>query len=143
MQTATTSEGLPLWPLRFMATCLVVVIAGYLLLALDGQADIRPGTLTTLLMLLPAAVVLPGLWRGHYKTMVWAALLTLFYLLVSSTDAWTEPDDRGWHLLIAAASTLGFLAAWWHSIRRRRHLKTRARRGLTDTQSPSNAEDSR
>ena len=139
----TTSEGLPLWPLRLMAASLVAVIAGYGFLAIGGEAEIRPGLLTTAVMLLPAIAVLPGLWRGHYKTMVWAALFALFYLLVSSTDAWAASTDRGWHLAIAVAATVGFLAAWWHSIQRRRTLKRRVRQGHTDTQSPSNAEDSR
>ena len=140
---ATTREGLPLWPLRLMAVCLLVVIGGYLYLALHGGAEFRPSAVTTVLMLLPAAAVLPGLWLGHYKTMVWAALFALFYLLISSTDAWAAPADRGWHLLIAVASSVGFLAAWWHSIRRRRHLKAGQRSSRTSTQSPSNAEDPR
>lgn len=140
---ATTCDGLPIWPLRLMAACLVVIIASYGLLVFFGQADIRPGPLTTTLMLLPAMIMLPGLWRGHYKTMVWAALFALFYLLVSSTDAWTESADRGWHLMIAAAATVGFLIAWWHSIRRRRHLKAQVRRGRLTTQEPSTPKDLR
>ncbi|KTG16411.1 MULTISPECIES: DUF2069 domain-containing protein [unclassified Guyparkeria] len=149
MRGATTSEGLPLWPLRLMAASLVVVIGGYAFIAIGGQAEIRPGLLTTALLVLPAVAVLPGLWKGHYKTMVWAALFALFYLLVASTDAWAARDDRGWHLLIAVAATVGFLAAWWHSIQRRRTLKGRARRRLAENRSPpntqpsSNAEDSR
>ena len=122
---AKTAEGLSLLPLWLMTLMQGLVIAGYLGLLFAGSADIRPGALTTLLMLLPAAAVTPGLWRGHYKTMVWAALFDLFYLLVASTDAWAEPADRGWHLLIAMAATVGFLAAWWHSIKRRRLLKAR------------------
>ncbi|WP_410474837.1 DUF2069 domain-containing protein [Guyparkeria sp. TX1] len=120
-----TSEGLPIWPVRVMVLGLLAVIAGYLGLWFAGRAEIRPTGLTTVLMLLPAIVVLPGLWLGHYKTMIWAALVALFYLLISATDAWAVAADRGWHLLIAAASTLAFLAAWWHSIKRRRHLKAR------------------
>jgi uncharacterized membrane protein len=130
-----------------MATSLVVVIVGYGVIALGGQAEIRPGIVTTVLLLLPAIAVLPGLWRGHYKTMIWAALFALFYLLVSSTDAWAASADRGWHLLIAIAATVGFLAAWWHSIQRRRTLKARSRRRDADfpsnAQPSSNAEDSR
>jgi len=122
---AKTAEGLSLLPLRLMTLMNGLVITGYLGLLFAGNAEIRPGALTTVLMLLPAAAVIPGLWRGHYKTMVWAALFELFYLLVASTDAWAEPADRGWHLLIAAAATVGFLAAWWHSIKRRRLLKAR------------------
>ena len=122
---AKTAEGLSLLPLWLMTLMQGLVIAGYLGLLFAGSADIRPGALTTLLMLLPAAAVMPGLWRGHYKTMVWAALFDLFYLLVAATDAWAEPADRGWHLLIAVAATVGFLAAWWHSIKRRRLLKKR------------------
>lgn len=145
----TTSEGLPLWPLRLMAASLLVVIAGYGIIAIGGQAEARPSIVTTVLLLLPAIAVLPGLWRGHYKTMVWAALFALFYLLVSSTDAWSASADRGWHLLIAVSATVAFLAAWWHSIQRRRTLKGRARGRPADSQSSSqaqptsNAEDSR
>ncbi|WP_372591105.1 DUF2069 domain-containing protein [Guyparkeria sp.] len=119
-----TAEGLPLLPLKLMTAMQGLIVAGYLGLLLGGTAEIRPGVLTTLLMLLPAIAVIPGLWRGHYKTMVWAALFDLFYLLVAATDAWAAPADRGWHLLIAIAATVGFLAAWWHSIRRRRLLKS-------------------
>ncbi|MEC9482043.1 MAG: DUF2069 domain-containing protein [Halomonas sp.] len=149
MRGPTTREGLPLWPLRLMAVGLLVVSIGYVVIAIGGQAEIRPGPLTTGLLLLPAIAVLPGLWRGHYKTMVWAALFALFYLLVSSTDAWSASADRGWHLLIAVSATVAFLAAWWHSIQRRRTLKGRARRRPADRQPPSqaqptsNAEDSR
>lgn len=57
--------------------------------------------------------------------MIWAALVALFYLLISATDAWAVAADRGWHLLIAVAATVAFLAAWWHSIKRRRYLKAR------------------
>lgn len=143
MFAGRTSEGLPIWPLRLMALGLLGVIGGYLGLMLAGRADIRPGGLTTALMLLPGIVVLPGLWRGHYKTMVWAALVALFYLLVSATDSWALAVDRGWHLLIAAAATLAFTAAWWHSIERRRYLKARhasARNGHPE-QANSNSED--
>ena len=149
MGDATTREGLPLWPLRLMAASLLIVIVAYAVIAIGGKAEIRPGLLTTALLVLPAAAVLPGLWRGHYKTMVWAALFALFYLLVSSTDAWAASDDRGWHLLIAVSATIGFLAAWWHSIQRRRTLKGRLRQRAAETQTPSttqpssNAEDSR
>jgi len=125
MFTGHTSEGLPIWPLRVMLLGLLGVVAGYIGLWFAGQAEIRPTGLTTILMLLPAIVVLPGLWRGHYKTMIWAALVALFYLLISATDAWAVAADRGWHLWIAATSTLAFLAAWWHSIKRRRFLKAR------------------
>lgn len=125
MFAGRTSEGLPIWPLRVMALGLVGVVAGYLGLWLTGRAEIRPTGLTTILMLLPAIIVLPGLWRGHYKTMIWAALVALFYLLISATDAWAVAADRGWHLMIAIAATVAFLAAWWHSIKRRRHLKAR------------------
>lgn len=125
MLTGHTSEGLPIWPLRVMLLGLIGVVAGYIGLWFAGHAEIRPTGLTTILMLLPAIVVLPGLWRGHYKTMIWAALVALFYLLISATDAWAVAADRGWHVLIAAASTLAFLAAWWHSIKRRRFLKAR------------------
>lgn len=132
MSPAVTGDGMPTWPLRLMAACLMVIIGAYGLLAVHGQADIRPGLMTTVLLLLPAVAVLPGLWCGHYKTMVWAALVTLFYLLISSTDAWTESSDRDWHLLIAIAATAGFVIAWWHGIRRRRHLKAQARRRRID-----------
>jgi len=124
-QGARTAEGLSLFPLRLMTALQGVIVVGYLGLLSAGSAEIRPGVTTTLLMLLPAVAVIPGLWRGHYKTMVWAALFDLFYLLVAATDAWADPADRGWHLLIAVAATVGFLAAWWHSIKRRRLLKKR------------------
>ncbi|MFP4640198.1 MAG: DUF2069 domain-containing protein [Guyparkeria sp.] len=122
-----TEEGLPLLPLKLMAVMQGLIVIGYLGLLFAGSAEIRPGAVTTLLMLVPAVAVVPGLWRGHYKTMVWAALFDLFYLLVAATDAWAVPADRGWHLLIAIVATIGFLAAWWHSIRRRRLLKSRRR----------------
>ena len=122
-----TEEGLPLLPLKLMAVMQGLIVTGYLGLLLTGSAEIRPGAVTTLLMLVPAVAVVPGLWRGHYKTMVWAALFDLFYLLVAATDAWAVPADRGWHLLVAIAASIGFLAAWWHSIRRRRLLKSRGR----------------
>ncbi|MGM0517084.1 MAG: DUF2069 domain-containing protein [Pseudomonadota bacterium] len=122
---ARTAEGLSLFPLRLMAVLQGVIVAGYLGLLVAGSAEIRPGAITTWLLLAPAVAVVPGLWRGHYKTMVWAALFDLFYLLVASTDAWAEPADRGWHLLIAIAATVAFLAAWVHGIRRRRLLKAR------------------
>lgn len=112
-------------PLQVMLVAQLAIIAGYLGLAVFGTADIRPDPVTTVLMLLPAIAVIPGLWRGHYKTMVWAALFDLFYLLVAATDAWAVPSDRGWHLLIALAATMGFLAAWRHSNKRRRWLKSR------------------
>jgi uncharacterized membrane protein len=120
-----TAEGLSLFPLRLMAVLQGVIVAGYLGLAGAGSAEIRPGAITTWLLLLPAVAVVPGLWRGHYRTMVWAALFDLFYLLVASTDAWAEPADRRWHLLVAMAATTAFLAAWGHAIRRRRWLKAR------------------
>ncbi len=121
----TTTEGLPLLPLKLMAAMQGLIVAGYLGLLFAGSAEIRPGAITTGLMLLPAVAVVPGLWRGHYKTMVWAALFDLFYLLVAATDAWAAPADRGWHLMVGIAATVGFVAAWWHSIRRRRLLKSR------------------
>ncbi|MFO7808920.1 DUF2069 domain-containing protein [Guyparkeria sp.] len=134
MLAGRTSEGVPIWPLRLMALGLVGVTLGYLGLWFAGRAEIRPTGLTTILMLLPAIVVLPGLWRGHYKTMIWAALVALFYLLISATDAWAVAADRGWHMLIALAATVAFLAAWWHSIKRRRHLK--AGNGRPEQKSP-------
>lgn len=122
---AQTDEGLSMRPLQVMLVAQLGIIGGYLGLAAFGTAEIRPDRVTTVLMLLPALAVIPGLWRGHYKTMVWAALFDLFYLLVAATDAWAVPSDRGWHLLIALAATIGFLAAWSHSNKRRRLLKSR------------------
>ncbi|MFW6021049.1 MAG: DUF2069 domain-containing protein [Guyparkeria sp.] len=145
MFAGQTSEGLPIWPLRLMLLGLAGVIVGYLGLLVAGRADLRPGGLTTALLLLPAIVVLPGLWRGHYKTMIWAALVALFYLLISATDAWAVPADRGWHLLIAIAATTAFLSAWWHSIKRRRFLKAgrNTARGRRTEQARTKPEDSR
>ncbi|MFN2380986.1 MAG: DUF2069 domain-containing protein [Guyparkeria sp.] len=144
MFAGRTAEGLPIWPLRLMLLGLLGVIAGYVGLWLVGRAEIQPTGLTAAMMLLPAIVVLPGLWLGHYKTMIWAALVALFYLLVSATDAWTVAADRGWHLAIAIAATLAFLVAWWHSIKRRRFLKARntLARSRQSTERPrDNAED--
>lgn len=111
--------------LKILAASLGLIALSYIGLYFLGTAELRPSGLLTLLMILPALIVLPGLLIGHYKTMIWAALATQFYLLLSATDAWASPDDRLLHVFIALLSCIGFISAWWYSIERRRYLKSR------------------
>lgn len=110
--------------LYFFAFCMALIALAYIGLYFFGSAQVRPSGLLTVIMVLPALVVIPGLLRGHYKTMVWAALIALFYLLLAATDAWASPHDQLLHLFVAIISSAGFISAWWYSIQRRRHLKS-------------------
>jgi len=111
--------------LNFFALCMAAIALAYIGLYFFGSAEVRPSLVLTVIMLIPALAVIPGLIRGHYKTMVWAALFALFYLLLAATDAWASPHDQLLHLFVAIISSAGFISAWWYSILRRRYLKSR------------------
>jgi len=111
--------------LNFFTMCMAAIALAYIGLYFFGSAEARPSLALTVIMLIPALVVIPGLIRGCYKTMVWAALFALFYLLLVATDAWARLHEQFLHLFAAIVSYTGFISAWWYRILRRRYLKPR------------------
>ena len=48
----------------------------------------------SLLACLPLLIPLIGLWRGHYRSMIWAGLLLMLYLTIGIMEAWSNPPQR-------------------------------------------------
>jgi len=101
----------------------VGILLSYMGLGLLGHGSTRPQGGTLALLLLPVLAVLPGLWLQRYSALVWAALVDMFYLAAAITDFWSPGTDRGWNGAIIALALVGFIAAWWHSLRMRRERK--------------------
>jgi uncharacterized membrane protein len=66
--------------------------------------------LWTLLMLVPLAAPLPGLWRGNRRTYAWATLCVAPYLMYGLTEVVANPAVRGAAGAILFASLAWFLA---------------------------------
>lgn len=104
------------WLRRIIIAVQPVIAACYLILAGWGEGLARPQGAWLLILILPALLVLPGMWAGRYTAFVWAALADLFYILIASTDAWSSPADRALNSAILVSATVGFCAAWAQGI---------------------------
>jgi uncharacterized membrane protein len=67
--------------------------------------------LWTLLMLVPLAAPLPGLWRGQRRTYAWATLCVAPYLIYGLTEVVANPAVRG-----AAGAILFASLAWFATL---------------------------
>lgn len=47
-----------------------------------------------LLATLPLLIPLAGVWRGSLRAMTWAGYLSMLYLLIGVTEAWSNPPQR-------------------------------------------------
>ncbi|OYY42517.1 MAG: hypothetical protein B7Y07_01980 [Halothiobacillus sp. 24-54-40] len=104
------------WLRRIIFAVQPMIAAGYLMLAGWGESLARPQGAWLLILVLPALLVLPGMWAGRYTAFVWAALADLFYILIASTDAWSSPMDRELNSAILVLAMVGFCAAWAQGI---------------------------
>jgi len=86
----------------------------------------HPGWLATSLVLLPGLIVLPGLFKRRPNSVVWAALISLFYLTIAITDAWSLDTLRGLNIGIALLTTSLFCTAWLYMLKLRRLRKRQA-----------------
>lgn len=122
---------MPLHRLRLLRGLIITVqpliVFTYINLAFWGTDIARPQGAWLIVLILPALLSLPGMWLGHYRAFVWAALFDLFYLMIATTDAWSNPDDLGFNLAIVAFALTGFIAAWIQGIVLRRQSKRQAR----------------
>lgn len=125
--TTAAPPDIIVWLRRIIFWVQPLIVIGYLSLALWGTTPARPQGVWLVVLVLPALLMLPGMWAGGYRAFVWAALADLFYLLVASTDAWTFPADRPYNLTIVILSIAGFCAAWAQGIIVRRRAKRAAR----------------
>ncbi len=48
----------------------------------------------SLVACLPLLIPLAGLWRGNYRSMIWAGLLLMLYLTIGIMEAWSNPPQR-------------------------------------------------
>jgi uncharacterized membrane protein len=109
------------WLRRVIIGVQPLIIVGYLALAIWGENFTKPQGAWLIALILPALLVLPGMWTGRYTAFVWAALADLFYILIASTDAWSSPVDRGFNSVILTLAIVGFCAAWAQGIIFRRN----------------------
>jgi uncharacterized membrane protein len=72
--------------------------------------------LWTAVMLVPLALPLPGLLRGHRRTCAWATLCVAPYVVYAATEVVANPDVRGTAGAILFAS-LAWFAALVHCLR--------------------------
>lgn len=100
---------------------LIVLI--YLAMAFWGSGIARPQGAWLVILILPALLVLPAMWLGHYRAFVWAALFDLFYLMLAITDAWSSPADRAFNMAIIVLALTGYVSAWIQGIVLRRQAK--------------------
>ena len=104
-----------------------LIVLTYFGMAFWGVGMARPQGSWLIVLILPALFSLPGMWLGRYRAFVWAALFDLFYLMIATTDAWSNPNDKGFNLAIVAFALMGFIAAWIQGIVLRRQSKRQAR----------------
>ncbi|MFP4295127.1 MAG: DUF2069 domain-containing protein [Halothiobacillaceae bacterium] len=93
------------------ALLVALAIKGFALT--QGQVG-HPGALLTLILLIPGLAVLPGLLRKRPNTIVWTALVSLLYLTIAITDAWSLDTLRLANLTIALLCCAVFILAWAH-----------------------------
>jgi uncharacterized membrane protein len=116
------------WLRRVIIWVQPMIAASYLILAAWGTSLARPQGAWLIALILPALLVLPGMWAGRYTAFVWAALADLFYILIASTDAWSSPIDRELNSAILVLAIMGFCAAWAQGIIfRRNHRRSTTR----------------
>ncbi len=48
----------------------------------------------TLFACLPLLIPLTGLFRGNYRSMIWAGLLLMLYFTIGIMEAWSNPQQR-------------------------------------------------
>lgn len=67
----------------------------------------------------PLLLPLPGLWRGNYRSMIWAGLLLLLYFTIGIMEIWSNPAQR-LAAMVQAALPLIYLFAFGMRNRQRR-----------------------
>jgi len=103
-------RNLLLWKLVIIAHA--TILALLLLQPLMAPVEHPVSWTTTLLLLLPGLVVLPGLLAQRPNGIVWTALVSLFYLTVAITDLWSLSTLRWLNGGIVLLSMMLFGLAW-------------------------------
>jgi len=106
------------------AAILAVCVAAATLRSAGWPANL----LWTLLMLVPLAAPLPGLWRGRRRTYAWATLCVAPYLIYGLTEVVANPAVRG-----AAGAILFASLAWFATL----VIYLRLSRGTADVPHPA------
>jgi uncharacterized membrane protein len=107
--TATGPDRL--WRARGLALAGAAVLAACVATATLRSAGWPTNLVWTLLMLVPLAAPLPGLWRGRRRTYAWATLCVAPYLLYGLTEVVANPAVRG-----AAGAILFASLAWFATL---------------------------
>jgi len=108
------------------AACLAALVA--LALAWELRlAPLRPGGSALMLMAVPLAIALPGVWRRNIHTMQWASMLVLLYVAEGVVRGMTDRGlsaTLGWCETALAigffAAALAYVAPFKRAARRRR-----------------------
>jgi len=103
-------RNLLLWKMVIIAHA--TILALLLLQPLMAPVEHPVGWTTTLLLLLPGLVVLPGLLAKRPNGIVWTALVSLLYLTVAITDLWSLSTLRWLNGGIALFSMMLFGLVW-------------------------------
>ena len=99
----------------------VVALTGWSLLWELWLAPLRPGGSWLALKAVPLALILPGLMRGHIKSMQWLSLLLPFYFAESVVRLWSDHGRGAWCAGTALMlSVAGFAALIWFFRMRKR-----------------------
>jgi uncharacterized membrane protein len=93
---------------RGLALACAAVLAACVAAATLRSAGWPANLLWTLLMLVPLAAPLPGLWQGRRRTYAWATLCVAPYLIYGVTEVVANPAVRG-----AAGAILFASLAWF------------------------------
>lgn len=86
------------------------VLAACVAAAALRSAPWPANALLTLVMLLPVAAPVPGLWRGIRRTYAWATLCVAPYFIYGVTEVIANPAVRGTAGAILFASLAWFVA---------------------------------
>jgi len=103
-------RNLLLWKMVIIAHA--TILALLLLQPLMAPVEHPVSWTTTLLLLLPGLVVLPGLLAKRPNGIVWTALVSLLYLTVAITDLWSLSTLRWLNGGIALFSMMLFGLVW-------------------------------
>ena len=96
---------------RALALACAAILAACVAAATLRSAGWPANLLWTLLMLVPVAAPLPGLWRGRRRTYAWATLCIAPYLIYGLTEVVANPAVRG-----AAGAILFASLAWFAAL---------------------------
>ncbi len=111
--------------MNLVAGLRIAALTALLALALCLALWFRDQPLWVVVLIVPLALPLHGLWQGKRYTYAWCSLLMLLYLGLGITEAIASPATRAYAYAALLASAIQFVSCLLY-----------VRMGMQDTRSP-------